>query len=100
MWTHASPAGTLMMRGTLAWIGAGGQAVEQLVDDLGRLPDLLQPDPVAGEGVAVGVGPDLPVELASTPAGEALVAAEVAVDARGPGVGARQAVLQGDVRAG
>ena len=41
----------------------GGQPVEQLVDDLGGLPDLLEPDPVAGEAVAVRVGPDLPVDL-------------------------------------
>ena len=34
MLTHASPSGTLMMRGTLAMIGPAGQRVEQLVDDL------------------------------------------------------------------
>jgi hypothetical protein len=39
------------------------QAVEELVDDLGGLAGLLEADPEAGEAVAVGVGPDLPVDL-------------------------------------
>ena len=46
-----------------------GHAVEQLVDDLGGLAGLLEAHPVAGERVAVGVGPDLPVELVVGEAG-------------------------------
>ena len=50
----------------------------------GRLADLLQPHPVAGEAVAVGVGPDLPVDLVPGHRA-ALVAAQVPVDAAAPG---------------
>src|SRR5581483_10852847 len=50
---------------------------------------------VAGEGVAVGVGPDLPVEVVvDEVAGP--VAAEVPVDPGGPAVRSRPAVLGAD----
>ena len=61
----------------------GRQAVEQLVDDRGGLPHLLEAHPVAGEAVAVGVGPDLPVGLLPRQR-RAAVAAQVPVDAARP----------------
>ncbi len=67
----------------------GGQAVDELQHHARRLARLLQPHPVASERVAVGVRPDLPVELV---VGEvrAAVAAQVPVDA------ARAQVRTGD----
>ena len=88
--------GDLDDAGHLGLDRSGGQAVEELLDDPGRFADLLQADPVTGEGITVGMGPDLPVELLPGQRRH-LVAAQVEVDARGPGVGPRQAVIQGDV---
>src|SRR5207302_5298328 len=69
---------------------------EQLLDNLRRFPHLLQADPVAGKGVTVGMGPDLPVDVLPGQGGW-LVSTEVKVDTRCPGIGARQPVLEGDV---
>ena len=70
-----------------------GQGVEQLVDDLGGLARVLQPDPHPGEDVAVRVRPDLPVALVPGHR-ELLVAAEVPVDPRAPQVRGRQPVAE------
>ena len=82
--------------GNLGLDGPGRQSVEQLIDDLGRLASLLQAYPVPSERVAVGVGPHLPVSVLPCQR-IVLVASQVPVDAAGPGVRTRQAVLHGDV---
>ena len=78
---------------------AGRERVEQLVDDLRGLAGLLQAHPAAGEAVAVGVGPDLEVDLVVGQR-QALVAAQVPVDAAGAQVGARTGRTAGRPRAG
>ena len=70
---------------------AARHLVEQLQHHARRLARLLEAHPVAGERVAVGVGPHLPVELVVGQVRIA-VAAEVPVDAARADVRARQAV--------